>query len=81
MREIMYTFTTSGIYFTNIVYKTMVTEMLASYVNTINLILQEVKYIWNVRRDGKCSTQWVRKDGAELLSEVENGFSSIVDPP
>lgn len=55
----MYTVTTSGIYCTKIIYKTMVTEMLSSCVNTINLILQEVKYIWNVWYNGKCSTQGV----------------------
>jgi hypothetical protein len=48
MRKIIYTFTTSCIYCTKIIYKTVVTEMLASCVNTIKLILQEVKYVWNV---------------------------------
>jgi hypothetical protein len=43
-------------YYTKVIYKIMDTEVLTSCVNTINLILQEVKYVWNVRCNGKCST-------------------------
>lgn len=44
-----------GIYYTKVIYK-MYTEVFTFCVNTINLILQEVKYIWNVRYNGKCIT-------------------------
>jgi hypothetical protein len=54
----------------------MVTEMLASCVNTMNLILQEVKYNWNVWYNGNVQHKGY-ENGAELLSEVENGVSSI----
>ena len=61
MCKIIYTFTTSCIYCTKIIYKTMVTEMLVSCVNTSHLILQEVQNFWNVRYNGNCSTQGARR--------------------
>jgi hypothetical protein len=45
----------------------MVTEILTYCVNTINLILQEVKNMfWNVLDGWKCSTQFRSVEGMEL---------------
>jgi hypothetical protein len=46
----------------------MDTEVFTFCVNTINLILQKVKYIWNVRYNGECLTQGgTEKNETELL--------------
>jgi hypothetical protein len=45
------------VYYTKVKYKIMDTEVFTFCVNTINLILQKVKYIWNVRYNGECLTQ------------------------